>query len=508
MSKSVGVYIGQDEVIAVSVISTITGPQIKSFVIEPMVAGPEETPVKGKHAPKEKTLSPEAQAIRNALKKIQEPGAYVTVAFSPSFYVTRHFIMPAIPNKEKDAAIRYEASRYIPFKLSECVLDYSVCETHKNVLAVTVTAIQKETLAIYMRHLRGAGAKVATVEPAFLAVSRALNPLNPVSGTKTHGFVIIQSDGNVNITLATKGAVALSRDFLLTGKPEEDKPRFHEELKASLDYFYNSTGGEAVEQIFLVGHADLQLWAEYLEQVFNYKVRFDKASIASAKNLAPDVISAIFIPYGLALRAMNFKAPLGTMMLLPKEDRRSTLDQMLKFIGFEVLAIFLLFLVVRFAIFQPYLAHLGAENDRIFSSDAAADPRASSQSLEDLKKIVSDLKSRSAQLNSFLDDRISSESILRALGQGLPTSIWLDYIALEDSAKEGGAKGKAKKRLSLKGVCFLGNLEKETETVNNWVKGFSAKSVFSKIFSEMKLEEVKRERFLNRDTTRFRVVCE
>jgi len=74
---------------------------------------------------------------------------------------------------------------------------------------------------------------------------------------------------------------------LLTGKIEEDKTRFFEELKASIDYFYKLTGGEAVAQIFLAGRGDLKFWVEYLEHSFNYTIRFDVAVFPNEKISPP-----------------------------------------------------------------------------------------------------------------------------------------------------------------------------------------------------------------------------
>jgi len=254
MSKGVGVYIGRNEVIAVSAIRTATGPQVESYAIQPISPEDPDEPVFGQEAHKAKKISPEGRAILKALEHIKRPGAFVNVAVSPLQVVTRHFIMPVVPKKDEPSAVRNEASRYVPFKISDSALDYQAHLTHKNVLSVTVTAIRGEVLDTYLEDLRSASAKVLSVEPVYNAVGRAFSALNMVGKTKTHGFVVLQSDGNVNVTFASKGIVYLSRDFLLSGKLEEDKLRFHSELKASMDYFYTLTGGEAIGQIF----ADMQ----------------------------------------------------------------------------------------------------------------------------------------------------------------------------------------------------------------------------------------------------------
>ncbi|MFA7255310.1 MAG: pilus assembly protein PilM [Candidatus Omnitrophota bacterium] len=509
MGKGIGVYIGRNEVIAVSAIRTVTGPQIAAFAIESINPEGSQEPVIGKEAQRIKKTSPESRAILKALEKIKEPGAFVNVAVSPLQVVTRHFIMPVVPKKDEPGAVRNEASRYVPFKISDSSLDYHSHLTHKNVLSVTATAIRGEVLDTYLEDLRSAAAKVLVVEPVYNAVGRAFAALNMVGKTKTHGFVVLQSDGNVNVTLASKGIVYLSRDFILSGKMEEDKRRFHDELKASMDYFYKLTGGEAIGQIFLAGSGDLKLWVEYLEHAFNYTVRFDVASLPNAKNIPPETLHAVLVAFGLALRSLRYRSPMGDIQLLPKTERRSDLPQLLKFLGLECFLIFILLAGVRYGGFQPYLMHLEGQNEAILGPANQEFPAFASRSTEDLTSEKEKMSERAGQLNGFFGDKVSTSAFIMSLGQGLPQSISLDYVSLEDTTgKEMPQTGKRKRRLNARGICYLGNAEKETETISAWVKALSGKKIIADSFTEIKLEEIKRESFRNRDLTRFRVLGE
>ena len=509
MSKGVGVYIGRNEVIAVSAIRAVTGPQIVSFAVEPINPEASQEPVVGKEAHKIKKTSPEARAILKALGKIKEPGAFVNVAVSPLQVVTRHFIMPAVPKKDEAGAVHNEASRYVPFKISDSALDYRAYLTLKNILSITATAIRKEVLETYLEDLRSASAKVLSVEPVYNAVGRAFSALNMTGKTKTHGFVVLQSDGNVNVTLASKGIVYLSRDFILSGKIEEDKARFHGELKASMDYFYKLTGGEAVSQIFLAGSGDLKVWVEYLEHAFNYTIRFDVANLPNAKDLPPETLHAVLVAFGLALRSLGYRSSLGDIQLLPKIERRSDLPQLLKFLGIGCISIFVLFALVRLVVFQPYLIYLEKKNEAILGPADQEFPSYASRPTEDLLSEKEKMGEKARQLNGFFSDKSSTATFMMSLGQGLPQSISLDYVSFEDAAGKGiSQSGKRRKRLNVKGLCFLGNAEKETETISAWVKALSEKKIMAESFSEVKLEEVKREKFRNRDLTRFRVLGE
>ena len=504
MSKGVGVYVGRNEVIAVSATRTRTGPQITSFAIEPI--GPEDSQSGiDREAHKIKRMTPEAKAILRALAKIKENGAFVNVAVSPLMVVTRNFMMPLVPKKDELGAVRNEASRYVPFKITDSVLDYHAYPTHKNVLSVTVTAIRSEILDECLQNMRAASAKVLVVEPVYNAASRVFSALNRVGKVQIHGFVILQSDGNVNVTLASKGVVYLSRDFLLSGRLEEDKTRFHSELKASMEYFYKLTGGESIEQIFLSGVGDLKIWVEHLEHAFNYKVRFDVANLPRAKNLPPEALHELLVPFGLALRSLGYRSSLGSIQLLPKEERRSDTAQFLRFLVVEFFLILLFFVAVRFAVFQPFLMRLKHQKEAMMGPAEQEFPKFASRSLEDLQAEKAELGNRMERLNKFFGDKISVAAFLAALGQGLPKSVSLDYVSIEDATGATAAQnGTTQKRLNIRGICYLGSADKETETVTAWLKALSAKKIMADHFAEIRVEEIKREKFRNRDVTRFR----
>lgn len=515
MAKGVGVYLGRNEAIAVSVVRTSTGPQIKNYAIE--LINPEtssetspetlQEPAVSKEAHKLKKLSLEAQAIYKALEKIKEPKAYVTAAISPFQVVSRHFIMPMVPKKEETEAVRYEASRYIPFKLTDSVLDYSAQLTHKNVFSVTATAMRQEILEGCLENLHAAGARVLMVEPVYCAVGRAFSALNMIGQANTHGFVVVQSDGNVNVTFASKGVVYLSRDFLLSGNIEEDKNRFHEELKASIDYFYKLTGGDSVTQIFLAGRGDLKFWVEYLEHVLNYTIRFDVANFPNEKNIAPDILSTILVAYGLALQGMNYKSPLGDIKLLPKENRVSPPQHMVIFLGLECAVLLFCFFLAWLIVLQPQLQALKNQENTIFQDAKQKYPAFGQQALGEIQQRNDGLTAKTGQLRKFFGEKVAVSGLFSELGRGLPQSVRLDYVSYEDMDAPDGSGGR-KKRFSIRGICYLGNAEKETDIVNGWVKALSGKKAYTDNFSEIKLEESKREKYNNRDVTRFRIVCE
>ncbi len=505
MSKGVGVYIGRDNVIAVSVVNTVKGPQVKAYAIEPI--NPEgDEPVVGKEAHKLRKLSPESRAIRKALATIKEPGAFVTASVSPFHIVTRHFMMPAVPKKERDDSVRFEASRYIPFKLSESILDYHEQITHKNVYSITATAIKKEILQQSLSDLRGASAKVLMIEPVYSAVGRVFASLNMFQKVKTCGFVTLQSDGNVNLTFVSKGIVYLSRDFLLSGNEEENKSHFYDELKASLDYFYKLTGGEAVTQIFVAGQGELKFWVEHLEHAFNYTMRFDLATFPEGTPFSADIMNSIFVAYGLALRSAGYSSLMGEIALLPPDERRMKPEPFYSILGGCALGILVLFLLVRLIAFQPYVGKLTHEYQKILGPGSGVDSAVAEMSIELLDSQKAELASQAKLLAAFEKEKSLPWELLIALGRSTPPVIRIDYISIENTT---GKRGKLlRNRMTVRGGCVTGNAEQETAAIDAWIQQLQSEGIFKSRFSELKLEEVKREREMNQVMTQFKVVGE
>jgi hypothetical protein len=168
--------------------------------------------------------------------------------------------------------------------------------------------------------------------------------------------------------------------------------------------------------------------------------------------------------------------------------------------------------LVRFVVFQPYLMHLQGKNEAILGPADQEFPTLVSLSTEDLIAEKSKISGKVKQLNKFFSDKSSTSAFMMSLGQGLPQSISLDYVSFEDvtdtAGKEIAQSGKRRKRLNVRGICYLGSAEKETGTVSAWVKALNGRKVMTDSFAEIKLEEIKREKFQDRDLTRFRILGE
>ncbi len=527
MKKGFGIYIGRKQVIAAAVSVSGGIPSLLQYAIEPIQKTASQTDIspKSKKEPKKKELSPEAQTVNRALQKIGALRAHVIAAFNPFHLVTRYFEIPFVPVRERREAARYEATRYIPFKLEETVADFHMTErkakSGEAILGVTAAAARLDVLRSYGSHLRQGSAKVDMVEPLFSAFARALWASEKKLGEGAWGFIFIDGDESVNITLVSRGMVYLSRDFLLTGEDARaNETRFYEELKASLDYMKKESGEERLpfattaspEQIFLAGTGDLLFWRDFLTSVFGTETRFDLAVFPADQNVPAQVISGLLVAIGLGLRSFSDKSPLGTFTLMPPAELETKPERFRKTLQIEFLFFALFFVFARFAVLGPYAAHVQRQVLKQMSPEAAGDLRLASMAVPELSKMRDNLQASGSQIEKIVKGNLSIGAKLLAVSETMPKAIWLEQFTYESGLSEGGRYDRSGtstgRALNLRGQCYLANAEEDVRAIDQWVKTLNQNKVFLEGFRKAVVTEVRREKYLSQDTTMFSILCQ
>lgn len=519
--RGIGVYIGPKEVIAASVSLSQGIPSLERFAIESLEWVSDEVSDSQKKAKllkqAKKELTREAKAIGRALEKVGAARARVTAAFNPFHLVTRYFEIPFIPKKEWGNAVRYEASRYIPFKISETVVDFKINEqispeTKAKVLCVTAAAVKIETLRSYVNHLRSSSARVDTIEPVFLALSRTVAMGEKLDHEKTYGFLFLDDDGSVNITLSRAGTTYLSRDFLLSDDLKANETRFYEELKVSIDFVCQKTGSDKVEKVFITGSGDLPFWSDFLMSVFGKQITFQPALFPVKQAVPSNVLSKLIVPIGLALRGLNQKSLLGSFSLIPPAEREERPEKIRRLIGYEFLAFALIFILLRFAVLEPYALLVQRQIIREMGPQAELAPELVGLSVGELEQMRDDARKRVGQLNQFLKERSTFVERLRALTGKIPSVIWLERLTYgPESEKEGFGmiQGRpSSKSLILQGQCYTASPEEDVKAINNWARELNEDKTFLGDFKKVTVADIRREQYLGRDTTMFQLVVE
>lgn len=253
-----------------------------------------------------------------------------------------------VPNmKELQDQVFWEAEQYIPYDISDVVMDYQLIHYSKDKQAdVLLVAVKKSVLDSYMGAIEGASLKPKIMDVDFLALQNVCEENYPRSPTDAVAIVDVgaasiktvvvydgvpvftkdSSMGGANLTMAIQKHLNLSfsdAETLKVTTPQNQMPQevvdlmqittdnFATEIKRAVDFYQASAVGGPVSAILVTGGSSkipnlvesiqdkIGIGASLLNP-FN-TVSFDPAVFT------PDYVSQISavaaVPLGLALRA-------------------------------------------------------------------------------------------------------------------------------------------------------------------------------------------------------------
>src|SRR3989338_4779787 len=124
---------------------------------------------------------PDAHQLGNAIRQALEAGSVrakrVAVSVPSQEVLLRFFTMPVVPKPEWDAAVQFEARRYIPFKTEQLVwASHVVPLPRANRLDVVFAAISRELFQKIQEACLIAGVQAALIEHRGPSLARLLEP--------------------------------------------------------------------------------------------------------------------------------------------------------------------------------------------------------------------------------------------------------------------------------------------------------------------------------------------
>lgn len=499
MGLGIGLYVGRKHVVIATVEKTVKGYQLKNYAVESISQSDDDASL----AENDKKISGVAVAIQGVLRKINLKRSFARLAISPFYVVTRYFIMPTLPAKEKDEAIRYEASRHTRLKLTESVFAYHEYPYVQNVSAVTANAVKRRQVQLTTMNARRAGVDPDAIEPDYVSFSRTAAYFGLDDFKKAQCFVWFDSDQSISLTLVSKGIVFLSHDFRLSGNAVSDQDKFHDELMGAARYLAESAGGFSIELFIVSGFGALEEWAETIQKFFNSaEVQILRHPLGDSA--APEDSGAIAIALGLALGDAGWESPIGNVSLLPPEERKLKPTVFYPILATAVGIVAAFFFVVHMLVLIPFQQTvikkktLAEEPLKMYGSGAG-------QSLSDLTAKRAALAPKVEVLEAFDQSRIPLTQLLQAAVKAMPESMWLRQLEISQLGKNSGGKGRF---FSFLGYCYLGDTDREVKEINQWVQVMSNDPAFSNWFPHLALDEVKQERVLGRMATKFVVLAE
>ncbi len=230
-------------------------------------------------------ITPEAEGkkeerLAKAILKVLDESGIKAKEFTtdlPTEDVTvRYFKMARLPRKEWAQGLRFEAKKYIPFKLEEIISDFKVVETKgAKEMEVIFAAAKREAVTRHVALLQKVGLKAVAIEPGSFSLMRVFNLTREIEKGQTTTIVEINVEG-ATINILKDKTLYLARSVTLARAPKEPaRPAFENllsELHLSFDYYQEQFPDQTIAKVILCGEGSFEGWDELLAKELNIPV--------------------------------------------------------------------------------------------------------------------------------------------------------------------------------------------------------------------------------------------
>ncbi|MFP4234308.1 MAG: type IV pilus assembly protein PilM [Nitriliruptoraceae bacterium] len=233
-----------------------------------------------------------AEALRGLLSTAKVSGKKVWLGVSNQRVVVRQIALPALPEKDLRASLRYQVQEYIPIPVEEAELDVHILDTFTaddgtEMQRLLLVAGHRDMISAHVDAARQAGVKPIGVDLNPFAVLRAVgdeNSLEPggqvlvdvgagVTNMIVHDrgvptFVRVMVMGGDQITDALAAGLSVTREEAEAAKRQarvgssadptsqlvtDQADALVDEIRSSLDYYQAQSGGTQLSGMVLTG---------------------------------------------------------------------------------------------------------------------------------------------------------------------------------------------------------------------------------------------------------------
>lgn len=286
------------------------------------------------------------ESLKTLISQLKLKTKNVCIAISGTSVIIKRMNVEVPNKKELQDQVFWEAEQYLPFDVSEVVMDYHLISYSPEKIAdVLLVAVKQAFLDNYMDCVKDAGLKPKIIDVDFFAMENIFEANYPANQTDAAAIVDIGST-SMKLVVTHKGIPVFTKDAALggqtltaeiqkhlnvsyadaealkTGSKGESIPQevhdlinisaenFAAEIKRSLDFYNASSSGAPVTSVLLTGgSAKIPDLSKTVEDVVGLPTQvmnpFNSISYDPAV-FTPEYITAIApvaaIPVGLALR--------------------------------------------------------------------------------------------------------------------------------------------------------------------------------------------------------------
>jgi len=433
-------------------------------------------------------------------------------------FIIRTFHMTVLPKNELNDAVRFEAKKYIPFKVEELVADFRTFydkPNRKNL--ILFVGIKKDVLAKYTGIATRVNLKVESAEYAGFSAIRLLQQAN-IKEKDTYAVIYVDpvEEDEVNFVVLENGFPLFSRDIMLSGYIEEGSVRIEKlaladkmdklkmEIRVSLDYYLRKFPSRNVKKLIFVTPL------EYRTELENFvKDRGLASRFVEMSNLV-DRTGAFSLGFYKAYAASQAKAVTPTvkvdlmaitMKAKSVHTRPGAVALKMPQLKFSIKYFFVGLLLCGIAFGWGVYKRMPAlqEQEAVLSKQPRVAGVMPSAGLDEIRAQNVQYIERIRNIDGILRKHLFLTTELDIIPQVIPEGVWLKNFSF--SNKQNTVE------LVIEGLAYLQDSNKELEAINNFLTKLKENQEFSRTFKEIKMASATQEKVSNTAVTSFIVTC-
>lgn len=491
--KGVGVYIGRNSVNVVGLSGNFKNPIIAECIKTKIMAQAERG-ILGK----EQQNSDIAGAISSALSQLKARPEEIFFALPEAKIMVRHFDIPLLPRSEQAQAIRFEAKKYIPFKMDEVISDFKIINISKDkkIMRIFFVAAEKADLEEQLKLFKDGDIKLAGIDIAPFALLRVLN-INHKLIKKNETVALLQFDeaeSSASINIIEANYPTISRDIPITQDREILMEKLVNELRLSFDYYKRKPASKEITRMLILGKGDLAQTAKRLQEELTIPT-----DIVELSNLIKgDGVNSVgaILAAGAAMNALG--KDIYGVNLLPTGARVKKIRLEGPLAPFVSVAAALVLIALLYGV---TLVQLAKSQYNVVLGKARALPAATQEMpISALERLKNETSEKIKFLRALLDKKIYMTDKLSQLAANLPDGVWISSLDARCTADFNIT-------MTLQGAVFLKDPSQQMNTATKFLKTLKQDEVFMKGFDYCEFGDLKRDSREGHDITNYSIRC-
>ncbi len=495
---SVGIYISPKNVDIIELAGSKSAPVLVNFIRQQIVADTvSDNAAAADHMAFYKDVV--SDAVKEGFEKLHSSPHTIQTVLGSSDFMIRYFDMPVLPKSEQQQAVRFEAKKYIPFKLDEIASDFRVLAEPKKKKSMDIffMAATKAQINSHVSKFKDTGSAVAGIDIMPLALWNVLL-LHKKVDIKDKAVVLYADNDreSVSIHIMESGMPFMSRDFKVA---IDDKEAVFEkivsELRVSIDYYGRQKHSADMLKVVTCGEMlfsglDAHI-ADELKVATSALYDFNK--VKHADKLSPSAILAL----GSAIEGLGQSSySVNFSPLVDAIKHKKTYNIVI------VETIAALAIVVLCYVFNNFLIKSVVSELNIVKRGGKSLPANTSRlNLEQLKSrkenMIKDTNFMSFVVNNRVSWAVKLASIandLTSINTEITGGVWINSLSLKENfvMNDSVYPSEIARKILMSGSSFLLDSSKETAYVNSFFTSLQRDEAFMANFNNIDLGSVDR----------------